>query len=141
MRYTIDGEGSVLGRISSSVAKLLLNGDEVMLVNAEKIRITGHAPDIVAKYKRRIELKDRANPEHSPYYSRRPDLFVKRVIRGMLPYKKPRGKLAYRRLRVFIGPAKDIKEAKAYNPKAKQARDSFEDSVTVQELSERLGYR
>lgn len=140
MRYLINGEGSVLGRISSSVAKLLLEGNEVVLENAEKIRITGHVRDTVEKYKRKIELRDKGNPEHSPYISRRPDLFVKRVVRGMLPYKKPKGKEAFKKLRVYIGPAKDIKDAKAYDTGAKQASEAYENSMTVSELAEKLGY-
>lgn len=141
MRYLVDGEEAVLGRISSRVAKLLIEGHEVILVNAEKIRITGHVRDLTDKYKRLIELKDKANPEHSPHYSRRPDLFVKRVIRGMLPYKQPKGKAAYRLLKVYMGPAKDIKGAKAYDTGAKKAREAFVDSMTISELSEKLGYR
>lgn len=142
MKYLIDGEELVLGRLSSRVAKLLLEGNEVCLVNCEKIRITGHVPDLVAKYKRRIELKDKANPEHSPFYSRRPDYFVKRVIRGMLPYKQPKGKTAYKLLTVFMGPAtKDIKEAKPYDTNAKKASETFENSMTISELTEKLGYR
>lgn len=140
MHYLVNGEELVLGRLSSSVAKLLIQGNEVSLINAEKIRITGHVPDLVAKYKRRIELRDKANPEHSPFYSRRPDLFVKRVIRGMLPYKQPKGKAAYKLLKVYIGPAKDIKDAKAYDVKAKKAMETFENSMTISELCEKLGY-
>ncbi|HUB92370.1 MAG TPA: 50S ribosomal protein L13 [Candidatus Saccharimonadales bacterium] len=141
MRYLIDGEESILGRMSSKVAKLLIEGNEVYLVNAEKIRITGHVPDLVAKYKRRIELKDKANPEHSPHYSRRPDLLVKRVIRGMLPYKQPKGKTAYKLLKVYMGPAKDIKDAKKHDIGAKQAKETFENSMTILELAEKLGYQ
>ena len=115
MKYLIDGDEAILGRVGSRVAKLLIEGNEVALINAEKIRITGHIPDLAAKYKRLIELKDRANPEHSPFYSRRPDLFVKRSIRGMLPYKQPKGKAAYKLLKVYMGDAKDIKEAKAFS--------------------------
>ncbi len=141
MRYLIDGEDAILGRLSSGVAKLLLQGNEVVLVNAEKIRITGHMRDLSEKYKRLIELRDKANPEHSPFYSRRPDLFVKRVIRGMLPYKQPKGKTAFKLLKVYIGPAKDIKGTKAHDIKAKKASEAFEGSVTVKELAEKLGYR
>jgi large subunit ribosomal protein L13 len=144
MKYLIDGDEAILGRVGSRVAKLIIEGNEVALINAEKIRITGHIPDLAAKYKRLIELKDRANPEHSPFYSRRPDLFVKRSIRGMLPYKQPKGKDAYKLLKVYMGDAKDIKEAKAYtikDVKAKKAGDAFENSVSVLELVEKLGYK
>ncbi|MDE1823655.1 MAG: 50S ribosomal protein L13, partial [Candidatus Micrarchaeota archaeon] len=94
--YVIDGKEKVLGRTASQVAKLLLQGNNVVVLNSESMLITGHKRNIVEKYKRLVELKDKANPEHSPYWSRRPDLFVKRVVRGMLPYKKPRGKEAFK---------------------------------------------
>jgi large subunit ribosomal protein L13 len=141
MRYLVDANGAVLGRLSSGVAKLLLKGNEVLVINAEKARMTGHLDDMLAKYKQRIEFKDKANPEHSPYYSRRPDLFVKRIIRGMLPYKRPKGKLAYKKLRVYMGAGKDIKGSEAYDMKAKRASDAYESSFTIKELTEKLGYR
>lgn len=141
MRYVIDGEGKVLGRLGSQIAKMLLNGDEIVLLNAEKICISGHMQDIIAKYKQRIELKDKANPEHSPYYSRRPDLFVKRAIRGMLPYRKPRGREAYGRLRVYVGIPEDLKDAKAHRLESKNADEAYESAITVSELTSKLGYR
>lgn len=58
----------------------------------------------------------------------------------MLPYKQPKGKAAYKLLKVYIGPAKDIKDAKSYDIKAKKAMDAFENSMTISELCEKLGY-
>ena len=89
VEYSIDGEGIILGRLASKAAKLLLEGNTVNVFNAEKIVMSGHLRFIVDKYKEKVELKDKANPEHSPYISRRSDLFVKRIIRGMLPYRQP----------------------------------------------------
>lgn len=137
----IDGEGAVLGRLSSRIAKMLIEGKNISLINAEKIRITGHERDILLKYKRLIELKDKSNPEHSPFYSRRPDYFVKRVVRGMLPYKQPKGKEAYKRLKVYMGDAKGIIEGKAHEIPTKKASETYEASMTIKELTEKLGYR
>lgn len=138
--HVLNGEGMILGRLGSTVAKLLLNGNEVKIVNAEHIAISGHMRDLVTKYKQRIELKDKANPEHSPYISRRPDMFVKRVIRGMLPWKQPKGKAAYRRLRVYVGVPKDIKVGNENKIKTKHAKEVYETTVTVGELMKKLGY-
>lgn len=135
----IDGERKVLGRLSSRVAKMLLDGDRVSLVNAEKIVVSGHLRDIVEEYKRRIELRDKANPEHSPYISRRPDLLVKRTIRGMLPYKKPKGKEAYKRLRVYMGTPEGLKAGSDIILKGSD--ELYENSITVKELAVKLGYR
>jgi large subunit ribosomal protein L13 len=136
----INGEGTVLGRLSSKVAKMLLNGERVSIVNAEKILISGHVPDIVAKYKRRIELRDKSNPEHSPYYSRRPDLFVKRVVRGMLPYSKPKGKAAYKRLKVYAGIPVELKGKEIKAAGVRDANEVYENLITIKKVSELLGY-
>ncbi len=99
----IDATNLIVGRLASRVAKMLLEGKRVVIVNAEKAIISGN-PDIVyERYKELFEIKSRRNPRRGPFQYRRPDLFLKRRIRGMLPYKKPRGKLAYKRLRVYLG--------------------------------------
>jgi large subunit ribosomal protein L13 len=138
--YVIDGNDRILGRIGSYVAKELLNGNNVALVNAEKISISGSRPVLFEKYKRLLELKDKANPEHSPYWSRRSDLFVKRVIRGMLPYKKPRGKEAYKRLKVYIGVPEDLKKKGIRKVDSKKPSELYQKSMTIEELTQRLGY-
>src|SRR5579872_5110993 len=129
MEYVIDGNDKVLGRIPSKIAKLLLQGNTVHVINAENIVISGHLPNIYARYKQLMELKNKANPEHSPYWSRRPDLFVKRVIRGMLPYKKPKGKEAYKNLRVYIAIPDELKAKKISKMESKSPSDIFENVV------------
>lgn len=140
MEYVVDGNEVVLGRAASQIAKLLLNENSVSVINSEKMVITGHEARITAKYKRLIELKDKANPEHSPYWPRRPDMFVKRVIRGMLPYKKPKGKAAYKRLRVYVGAPTELAKMKAFKVDSKKPNEIFESVITIQELMKKLGY-
>ncbi len=139
--YVIDCDEQILGRLASRTAKLLLQGARVTLVNAERAAISGHESNIVANYKQRLEFKDKANPEHSPYWSRRPDFFVKRIVRGMLPWKKPRGRDAFKRLRVYIGVPAEIGKEKATKEQTKRRSETYESSMTVGELSERLGYK
>ncbi len=136
----IDGAGGILGRTASAAAKMLLNGSKVNIVNAEKMLISGHFDSIVSKYKRRINLKDKANPEHSPFWSRRPDFLVRRVVRGMLPYKQAKGKSAYKNLRVYIGMPKELEGLKQVKIANKPAEKIFERTYTVEELSRALGY-
>lgn len=137
----LDGSNKILGREATFVAKQLLTNRKVVLLNAEKMVISGHRKDIVAKYKGLVELKDKANPEHSPYISRRPDLFVKRCIRGMLPFKRPKGKAAYKNLRVFIGVPEEYKSAKLTKVESKNPNDIFESVMTIKELTSQLGYK
>jgi large subunit ribosomal protein L13 len=138
--YFINGEKKILGRLGSQIAKRLINGDKITVLNAEKLAISGHEADIYAKYKQLVELTDKANPEHAPYWSRRPDMFVKRVIRGMLPYKKPKGKEAFKNLRVYIGVPEEFKDKKFHDLKAKDSSEMYENVVTIKHLTTMLGY-
>ncbi len=139
--YVIDCDSRILGRLASHVAKLLLQGNRVTLVNAEKAAISGHVSNIVANYKQKIEFQDKANPEHSPYWSRRPDFLVKRIVRGMLPYKKATGRDAYKRLRVYVGVPAEVAKQKMEKVEIKGSEEAYETSISVKELSEKLGYR
>lgn len=136
----IDCNSKILGRLATRVAKLLLEGNSVTLVNAEKAVISGHIKNIVANYKMKVEWQDKANPEHSPYWSRRPDFLVKRIVRGMLPYKKAKGKEAYKRLRVYVGVPAELSKAKFEKLQTKEGQDTYETVVSIKELSENLGY-
>jgi len=115
--HVIDGTGLVAGRLASVIAKRLLNGEKIVVVNAEKIIIVGKPKSILERFKKRIvEWKTYYNPEkRGPKYPRRPDLIFKRMVRGMLPYKKPKGREAYRRLRVYIGIPDEFKNHKFEN--------------------------
>ena len=99
----IDASNMILGRLGARVAKMLLDGKRVVIVNAEKAVISGDPKTIIEKYKARWEIHSRTNPRRGPFHYSRPDLFVKRTIRGMLPWKKMRGREAYKRLRVYLG--------------------------------------
>ena len=108
----IDGNGAIFGRLATRVAKAALNGEDVAVVNAENIIITGKKPVILAKYKARRAVIMKANPEHAPHWPRRPDMLVRRMIRGMLPFEKPRGKIAFKKIRVYIGVPAEFKNKK-----------------------------
>lgn len=135
-----DAKDKVLGRLASAVAKSLLNGDNAVVVNSESAIISGSKKMILARYKTRVNLIEKANPEHSPYWSRRPDLLVKRIIRGMLPYRRPRGKEAYKRLKVYMGVPEEFSKAKPIEVQSKKPNDLYVGYVTIAELSRLLGY-
>ncbi|SRR3989344_4035860 len=96
-----NGEGQVLGRLGARVAKDILLGEEVRIVNSEKVVISGNKVLTLAKEKQRLLWK--GHPMRSQKHSRLPYLLVKRAIRGMLPWKTPRGKEAYHRLLCYNG--------------------------------------
>jgi len=110
----IDGNDLILGRAAAFIAKNALLGEKIDLVNCEEIVITGNKKNIFAKYKRKSSM---GVPSKGPFQPRRPDMFVKKVIRGMLPYKQFKGKQALKRIKCHIGPesikgeAQTIKQA------------------------------
>ena len=108
----IDGNGAIFGRLATRVAKAALNGEDVVVVNAENIIMTGKKPVILAKYKARRAVIMKANPEHAPHWPRRPDMLVRRMIRGMIPFDKPRGKVAFKKIKVCIGVPVEYKDRK-----------------------------
>ena len=96
----IDGKDAVLGRLASTTAKKLLSGEEVTIINAEKIILTGRPIEIKKQYLQRRQI---GSPQHGPFFPREPQKIVRRTIRGMLPYKTPRGRTAFKKLRVYTG--------------------------------------
>ncbi|PAV06634.1 50S ribosomal protein L13 [Methanosphaera cuniculi] len=105
----IDAEGLVLGRLASSISKRLLDGEEIVIVNAEKIIISGNKDFIYARYKQRVDRASISNPRVlGPKYPRRPDDIFRRTVRGMLPYRKPHGRTAYKNLKVNVGIPKEL---------------------------------
>ena len=133
----IDGTNLILGRLASNVAKMLLKGEEVHIINAEKIRLIGNSKSIVDRYLQKRRLQNKGTPEKSPHYSIVPHLFVKRVIRGMVPWKKATGKNAIKRLRVYSGNPKDLKNFVSIE---EIRADERKKSITVYEVCKQLGY-
>ncbi len=136
----INAEGLILGRLASKVAKMLLEGEEVVIVNAEKAIITGNREDIFAKYKQRTELRTRTNPRRGPFYPKRSDEIVRRTVRGMLPWKTDRGRKAFKRLKVYVGIPKEFegKELETIS-EAHMSKLATPKYVTVGEVAKFLG--
>ncbi|HDD46555.1 MAG TPA: 50S ribosomal protein L13 [Candidatus Aenigmarchaeota archaeon] len=103
----IDARDCILGRLASIIAKRLLNGEKINVVNAEHVVISGNPKAVFEIFKEKVE---RGDPYHGPFYPRYPDKIFKRVVRGMLPYKKPRGREALKRLKVYISVPENLKE-------------------------------
>jgi len=135
----IDASGLVLGRLASNVAKRILMGERVVIVNSEKAVISGSKENITEEFKKRLELRTLGSQEKAPKHPRRPDNYVRRVVRGMLPWKKPRGKNAYRRLKVYIGMPKEFLGASVQS--VPEARKSLTSPITVGELLETFGWK
>jgi len=103
----INADGLILGRMCSKIAKRLLNGEEIIVVNAEKAILSGRR---TSKVKEAHVFLEVGKPVTGPFHYRRPDRILRRTVRGMLPFKKPKGKQAYKRLKVFIGTPDELKD-------------------------------
>lgn len=110
MVVLIDANRAVLGRAATQIAKLLLGGEQVVVVNAEKAIITGDPRYLQERYRHRKEI---GQPRKGPFYPSRPDRIFKRAVRGMLPYQQSKGREALKRLRCHIGVPKEYAKAKA----------------------------
>jgi large subunit ribosomal protein L13 len=102
-----DGEGMILGRLASLAAKQALLGEEVRIINSEKILISGDKYLTAERAKEQIDRK--GYPLHTNLRTRLPERFVRRVIRGMLPWKSPRGREAFKHVLCYRGAPEEFK--------------------------------
>jgi len=99
----VDANNTVAGRLATAVAKQLLQGEYVIVINAEKAVLSGDRSSLVQQYKERLGIRTRSAPWKGPLHPRQPDRILRRIIRGMVPWKKDRGRNAMKRLRVYTG--------------------------------------
>lgn len=91
----------ILGRLAARVAKDALLGEEVKVINCEKVIVSGAKP---VTFERAKQKRGRyGHPHRSQTHSRLPDKWVRRSIRGMLPWKQARGKEAYKLIMCYVG--------------------------------------
>ncbi|MCX8171989.1 MAG: 50S ribosomal protein L13 [Archaeoglobaceae archaeon] len=135
----IDASGHILGRLSSVIAKRLLNGERIVVVNSEKAVVTGSKHIVFEKYKAKY---DRGSKEKGPYFPKHPEKIFKRTVRGMLPWSSKRGREAYRRLRVFIGVPEELKERRFEKVEIAMLEkvSKTEKFVSLEDISRYLGW-
>ncbi|MFC1801077.1 50S ribosomal protein L13 [Nanoarchaeota archaeon] len=133
----INGENLILGRVASYIAKEALLGQEIALVNCEKMIITGSKKEIVD---RQLQAMQRGHPYAGPFFYRRPDAFVKRAIKRMLPYKKSRGEQALKKIKCYISiPTQFEKATLETLPKANITKVPNLKYIVIQDLCQKLG--
>jgi len=133
-----DASNKILGRLCSIIAKELLKGEEVVVVNCEKAILAGNPKSRIEQYLQRIHTGD---PLKGPFFPRYPDEIFRRAIRGMLPWKKEKGRKAFKRLKVFIGLPKEYEGKKFEEIKIKGIDKSKLKCkyITLEELSLAIG--
>jgi large subunit ribosomal protein L13 len=134
----LDATDQILGRLASYAAKNALSGNMVVVLNAEKAVISGRKSNIVEEAKRRLETRTLANQTTAPVHQRRPDLYFRRVVRGMLPWKKPKGKAAFHRVFVFMGVPEEYSKKKAARVPGADASKLRTAYMTLEDLAKEI---
>lgn len=133
----VNAEGLIVGRLCSKVAKRLLNGEEVVILNAEKAVFSGKKKSKIAEAHLFLEV---GAPARGPFHYRRPDRFLRKTVRGMVPFKQPKGKNAYKRLKVFMGIPLEFKDQKMITIEDASSANLKGPHFTLGELAKEIGW-
>ena len=144
----IDATNKILGRFCSQVAKKALLGEKIVIINAKKAIISGTKQSIHEKYLSKLNISTATNPRRGPFWPRRPDTFMRNIIKKMLPTKKIRGKDALKRVHVYIGviPHRFQNRYQKLIPTEipyadKQRLSYYNKFITLENLCSRIGWK
>ena len=133
----VNAEGLIVGRLCSKVAKMLLNGEDVVILNAEKAVFSGKRKSKILEAHKFLEV---GAPERGPFHYRRPDRFLRKTMRGMLPFSQPKGKSAYKRLKVYMGVPLEFKGQQMLTFTEASSAKLRGPSLTLGELTSEIGW-
>ncbi len=137
---TIDATDCIAGRMCSQISKLLLKGHRVRVVNAEKTMISGDRYMLINSYRKFLTISSATNPINGPVHPRRPDRILTKMIRGMLPIRKPSGITSFKRLRVYISVPPELKEAKIETFNNSKIRRPHSYYLTLGDVAKEIGW-
>lgn len=133
----IDADNLIYGRLSTYVAKSLLNGEEVTVVNAAKVVVTGSRDFVLQKF---LHMRDLGSVRKGPYYPRTPDKILRRSIGDMLPKKTTRGKEALKRCMVYATVPEELREKEFAKIEGTQ-NEKVNGFVTLAEVAKVMGQK
>ena len=139
-KINIDAENAILGRLCTEVAKYLLEGHVVNILNCEKAVISGKKHSVLREYREMHKIHTHTNPRRGPFHPKRPDRLVRKTVRGMLPWKKSRGREAYHRLLTYIGIPKEFTKTEIIKPKFADADKLTCKKITIGDLCKEFGW-
>ena len=144
----IDAKDKILGRFCSQIAKRALLGEYIVIINAKDAIISGTKRDIHEKYLAKLNISTATNPRKGPFHERRPDTFMRRVIKQMLPRKKLRGKEALKRVHVYITDIPERFKSRyqklvptEINNANKKRLSYYNKFITLDNLCQRIGWK
>ena len=136
----IDATGLVLGRLSSWIAQRIMMGEDVVVVNAQDMIVSGKRKYLIESYLQRRSRATHTNPKRGPFFPRMPDRILRRTVRGMLPWKTRSGKSAFRRLSAYIEVPDNLTEQEFQSvPEAKRTMSNS--YMTVGDLARSIGWQ
>ena len=139
-KVIVDAKDHIAGRLCSYVAKILLKGNMVVVINAEKAMLSGDKYSIISEWHDYLEVGSIINPIHGPFHARRPDRIITRMIRGMVPRRKTSGDNAMKRLRVYIGMPKIYEDSKMTGFDDAKIRKPSSYYMSVRDLAKSIGW-
>lgn len=136
----IDAKESVAGRLASKVAKAIIKGEKVTVINSQEAVMVGNKKNILEKFTTRVDGAVKSNPHYGPKYDRIPNKMFRRMVRNMLPTKKRAKERMIKQLKVFNGSAKgiDAKEAITFEEIKFNHRNNY---ITLKDVAILLGGR
>ena len=140
-KYYIDASGQIVGRMCSRIAKLLLNGNNVVVVHADKALFSGHRSSVMEDFFDRLKIASVVHPKHGPFHNRTPAGILTRTIRGMIPRTKPSGIDAIRRLRVYTHVPEEMEKIAFTNFDEAKATKPLAFYVPLGEVAQRIGWK
>jgi large subunit ribosomal protein L13 len=137
----VDITNCIAGRTCSRISKLLLEGNKVSIINAEKAMISGNRYKTIDTYKEDLEISSVTNPIHGPFHPRRPDTILTKMVRGMIPKRKASGIEAFKQLRVYIGVPEKLsrEESKIFEDCRIRKPESY--YITVGDVAKQIGWK
>ncbi len=132
----IDGSNTIMGKLASYVATRVLQGERVSIVNCEKVVISGDPKQILKDFKRKIE---KGTTKRGPFIPKNPAGLMRRAVRGMLPYKKERGRKAYSLVKCYVGIPKEFEGKQISTLEEFNAKRLKTDYITLGKLCRQVG--
>ncbi|MBI1969900.1 50S ribosomal protein L13 [Candidatus Woesearchaeota archaeon] len=133
----IDATNHIAGRLASIAAKKALLGEEITIVHSEEAIITGTWENVLQEWK---GSREKGSPRKGPFISRMPDRLLRRMIRGMLPFERARGREAFQRVKCYVGVPKELQGRKFEQIKeADASKLSTLRYVKLKDLSRQMG--
>jgi large subunit ribosomal protein L13 len=140
-KYFVDASGQIVGRMCSKISKLLLSGNSVVVVHAERALYSGHRSNVMGDFFDRLTIASVVHPKHGPFHPRTPAGILTRTIRGMIPKTKSSGMSAMKRLRVYTDVPTGMEKVSFTSFDDAKATKPLAYYIPLGEVSQRIGWK